>query len=459
MPPGALGPHLLHPVAADPEIAQIDALIDQLADAPVPDRLADRIRALVRLTTRLEALTAREVAAFDRNCECANTRMRSTAGWLARDCRLARTDAHRLVRRARQSAVMPIITPLWQAAMIPTGAVDQLARARKHANADERFAELEPRFARTARDHSVEQLAGDLQAWTDALHAERHDPTNGDGEQWDSSELHLAAVLDGIGVINGRLDRESFGYLQRAIEIERNRQHQAGDPRSPARQRADALTTICRRYLDGQTGGTNRPHLLLLCDLDTYQGNGIGLAETDRGTRVSPDMIRRVACDAILTRVLIDADGQVVDLGRDTRTFTPHQYRALVAQYAACTFPGCTIPSADCEMHHLEHWESGGLTNLVNGAPVCWHHHKHVHEYHWSIRRRPDGSIEWYEPDGTSYGTSHPRQPVEPIPIHRQSGTRTSASAAAETPAGRPPDITWTDTGIIIDLIGLDPAA
>ena len=457
MLPGCTPPEGIGLVSADPEIARIDELIDQLADAPVPRLLGDRIQALVRLTTRLEALTAREVASFDRDCEYANTRMRSAGGWLARNCHLARSDAHRLVRRARQSKHMPIVTPLWQAAMIPTAAVDQLARVRKQANADERFAALEPRFARTARDGSVEQLADDLQAWTDALHAERHDPANGDGEQWDTSELHLSKVLDGIGVVNGRLDRESFAYLQRAIDAERAKQHIADDPRSPARQRADALTMICRRYLDGQTGGTNRPHLLMLCDVDTYQGDSIGLAETDRGTRVSPDMIRRVACDAILTRVLIDAAGQVLDLGRDSRTFTPHQFRALVAMYATCTFPGCTIASGDCEMHHIQHWEAGGLTNLTNGAPVCWHHHHHLHEHHWTIRREPDGSIHWHQPDGTPYGTSHPRRPAEPIPIHRPPGTRAPTPAAV--PVDRPPDLIWTDTGFRVDLIGLDPAA
>ena len=83
--------------------------------------------------------------------------------------------------------------------------------------------------------------------------------------------------------------------------------HSAQDPRSGSQRRADALTELARRTLEGgrlpQAGGV-RPQLLVLVDLDSLQGHtGLG-GDTDAGP-LDPEACRRLACDGTLTRILV----------------------------------------------------------------------------------------------------------------------------------------------------------
>jgi hypothetical protein len=237
-------------------------------------------------------------------------------------------------------------------------------------------------------------------------------------EQYEARRLDLSDILDGVLVMDGHADTESGAYIRRAIDREYDKQHKADDARSPGQQRMDALTSICRQYLDRQPVGSNRPHVMFLTDLATFAGESVGVCETDRGVRIAPGTMRRIACDAFVSSALVDARSAVLDLGRATRTFTPEQYRAILAQYPTCTGLGCTVPSSECEMHHTDWWEHGGATDLGNGLPLCGHDHHLVHEQRWQVARDPrTGIIDWYRPDNTHAGQTHPRTRPQPIPI------------------------------------------
>jgi hypothetical protein len=122
----------------------------------------------------------------------------------------------------------------------------------------------------------------------------------------------------------------------------------------------------------------------------------------------------------------------VLDLGRAVRNFTPEQRRAILAQYPTCVGPGCTVAGRDCQAHHLEWWDDGGPTDLANGIPLCWHDHHLVHEKRWSVARDPTtGNIDWYRPDGTHAGHTHPRIRPKPIPIRDDLRERAIARARA----------------------------
>lgn len=77
---------------------------------------------------------------------------------------------------------------------------------------------------------------------------------------------------------------------------------------------------------------------------------------------------------------MFGSDGELLDLGRRTRLFTPGQKRALAMRDAGCTFPGCTVPAPWADAHHVEHWSRGGATELGNAALLCGRHHTLVHE-------------------------------------------------------------------------------
>ena len=58
------------------------------------------------------------------------------------------------------------------------------------------------------------------------------------------------------------------------------------------------------------------------------------------------------------------------------RIATPSQRQALIARDQGCSFPGCDIPPACCETHHVIEFQHGGKTSVDTLALACGHHHR-----------------------------------------------------------------------------------
>lgn len=122
-----------------------------------------------------------------------------------------------------------------------------------------------------------------------------------------------------------------------------------------------------------------RYQVMLHVDAGTLEEDGsTGRSELEDGTRVSAETSRRITCDAGLVKVLHGPDGQVVGVGRRSRTIPPSLRRALEARDRGCRFPGCGLKFTDA--HHIKHWADGGETNLRNTILLCRVHHRAVHE-------------------------------------------------------------------------------
>ncbi|BCW81162.1 DUF222 domain-containing protein [Arthrobacter sp. NicSoilC5] len=65
--------------------------------------------------------------------------------------------------------------------------------------------------------------------------------------------------------------------------------------------------------------------------------------------------LRKVACDADIIPALLGTTGEILDLGRKTRLFTPAQRTALTTRDQGCAFPNCTTPRTLVRSppHHL----------------------------------------------------------------------------------------------------------
>ena len=99
----------------------------------------------------------------------------------------------------------------------------------------------------------------------------------------------------------------------------------------------------------------------------------------ENGPAVGPGAARRLACDPILTALLHDESGQVVDVGRRHRLVTRRLRRAIYERDGGyCTFPGCTN-FRWLEVHHIIHWEDGGRTDRDNLLLLCDSHHDAHH--------------------------------------------------------------------------------
>ena len=92
---------------------------------------------------------------------------------------------------------------------------------------------------------------------------------------------------------------------------------------------------------------------------------GQAVIEQAGGLHVGKQAARRVACDAGLVELRHAADGEVLDVGRRTRTIPTALRRALQSRdRSQCQFPGCS--SRHCDAHHVVHWADGGETQLAN---------------------------------------------------------------------------------------------
>jgi hypothetical protein len=115
----------------------------------------------------------------------------------------------------------------------------------------------------------------------------------------------------------------------------------------------------------------------------------------------------RICCDAAFAAVVSHADVPL-RLGRTVREPSEAQRRAIGALWAGCAFPGCDRPFAWCELHHIEHWERGGPTDVENLLPLCSRHHHGHHRGVFTIHRSRDGTITFTRADGMAIGVANP---------------------------------------------------
>jgi 5-methylcytosine-specific restriction endonuclease McrA len=112
-------------------------------------------------------------------------------------------------------------------------------------------------------------------------------------------------------------------------------------------------------------------------------------AETMWGLVLDRTTARRLACDAAVTRVILDPDSQPLDVGRRSRIIPPAIRTALVARDRGCTYPGCDRGPQWTDAHHIRHWADGGTTSLDNLVLLCRQHHRAVHERDTAIPHAP----------------------------------------------------------------------
>jgi hypothetical protein len=242
---------------------------------------------------------------------------------------------------------------------------------------------------------------------------------------------------DGMIVIRGRLTPEVGAVVQRALEAAADRLFRdaahapTGEAMSealtPAQRRADALALLAETALagglDGGTAG-DRYQVVVHVNVDAPVDDPVttpaeaaapavvaaadtfdGALEVDHGAvYVSAETSRRLSCDASVVPMRHDAEGDILEVGRKTRTIPPSIRRALAARDTSCRFPGCT--ARRCDAHHVVHWADGGATCLDNLVLLCRRHHRAVHEGGFGVIRQPIGTTTFVRPDGMPLETA-----------------------------------------------------
>lgn len=105
--------------------------------------------------------------------------------------------------------------------------------------------------------------------------------------------------------------------------------------------------------------------------------------------------VRQALLDGKRHPVVLGTDGEVLDLGRETRLANPAQVKARWLRDRGCTFPGCSVPATWCEAHHVTWWSRGGTSDLLNLALLCGRHHTIVHDRDLIATITPTG-VSWH---------------------------------------------------------------
>lgn len=170
--------------------------------------------------------------------------------------------------------------------------------------------------------------------------------------------------------------------------------HDDPEHRTPAQRRHDAfagILTVAAAHASAPRIGGAAPTLVVAATLDQLT-DARGAAFLQGGAQehavVSASVARHIGCAGAVQRLVLSSDGRIVALGSALRGFSAAQRRAITLRDGECTIPGCHVPAAWCEVHHVIEHARGGPTHTDNGVLLCWHHHRTIETGGWEIEMR-----------------------------------------------------------------------
>ncbi|MFI6064207.1 DUF222 domain-containing protein [Micromonospora sp. NPDC051227] len=395
------------------ELAQTDdaiaACVDAAAWALPEHELIAALDAAHRLQQRLAAVTLTLIREVDGRGTARTQGASCTSVWLRERLRLTVPAARRLVDLATaldtgnpgiRQALADGHLSLDQARVISDTAATVQATAGPEA-ADKAVSlladwanQFDPTYLRKLGTRILDHVAPDIAdaAARTALDAEARRAAR-------DRRLTLSEQTDGRLRLTGTLDTETAGLLRAAIDP-LTAPSGPDDTRSPGQRRHDALADICRltlRATELPEHGGDPAQIVVTTSYDELTRQ-LSSGTLDTGLSLTPEAVRRLACDATLLPAVLGGAGQVLDVGRQRRLITGPLRRTLVLRDCGCAFPGCDRPPRWCHAHHIHHWADGGDTSLANAVLLCGHHHRHLHHSDWTVPLGRDGHPEFVPP-------------------------------------------------------------
>jgi hypothetical protein len=362
--------------------------------AVMSDELCEAFAEHERNAARLAAMVAEFDAAQLWDLDDAT----SMVAWMRDHLRMSGRDAQRFVTLAKKTSLLPATYEGWASGDLSMGQVQSVLHhvGKKLAL----FAEHEAEVVPTLVPLSLLDTETVMRNWR-----AKADAADG-GEPGDETEPASTLQLSAVGdrhALNGDLNADDGAIVAAALRVAESRDDE-DESRTPSERKADALTDICRFFLDNQTkktGARHRPHVNMIVNLDDWSGGVAG------GNRLPMSVLERYCCDSAVHRVITNGRAGILDVGTATRVLTAAMWTALVIRDGHCRFAGCDRPATWCDGHHIQWVSKGGPTRLDNLVLLCRRHHKKLHKPGWHAKLLPDGTFEVVNPDGLTR-TSHP---------------------------------------------------
>jgi 5-methylcytosine-specific restriction endonuclease McrA len=399
-----------------------------------PVELQTHAQDLDVLRRQVEAASALLVQRVDAASAFAEDGHRNVAAWGRATNHWSHGEAAGMAKLAKAFGLLPQFAEAAQSGVLGVAqmhAVAKLAanpRVREHLDAD-----ADRVLTEGARDLPFDDfvtLLRHFEALADADGAQdRHDRAALD-RRASVTFVDERAFLDAAGpAFDGVLFDE---VLQHYTELEWQTEwdqlaHIHGDrmcadlmERTPAQRRFDALQRIFTLAAKGGDGKGPAVTVDILIDQATYEQQlalllgGIAdplpvthatsrRCEDRHGHLVDPRAAVAASLVGQVRRVVLEADGVVLDMGRRQRLFTGALRDAVMLTARRCGHPGCGVPGHACQADHTIPYARGGPTNARNAGPECGGHNRWKTKGAFTFRDRK-GRWRTFRPDGTEIG-------------------------------------------------------
>lgn len=314
-----------------------------------------------------------------------------TASWLAAGTSHSARAARSEVRLAGQLRATPKVADalaagrvsVEQATVITQGLAhlpDELDTAQREAVTDHllHFAkEFNPQELKRLVNRAVEVVAPEVIDAHDKAALDRAERLQQHGRY-----LKFFNDPDGSLMLNGKFPAAQGELLRRHLSALASQQRTTdaamGVDTTMPQALADAFVQTITHHARcdrGPIAAGDTTRLIVTVDYDKLREGIASATLTETGQEIPAGQLRHLACDAHVLPMVLDSDSQPLDVGRDSRLFSPAQRTALAHRDQGCAFPGCDRPPIDCEAHHITPWHVGGESTLTNGVLLCPHHH------------------------------------------------------------------------------------
>lgn len=377
------------PVDRSSPLTLIKKGLDQLPNWLASQSAAELGAALVQtreLIDRTEAAFAKGIGYLEKSGQYKADGALSLTAWVRANCKLSGAAAAERVEVARALEQLPKTEAAFAQGAVGYHHVAVLAHAAENVGVAE-VRKAEANLLRAAQTLDPGQFTGVAKQWEHRVDAQAVLAEANRARE--RRYLHLSEPLNGLVRLDGQLDTEGGSIVRTALNA--LMRPQKDDERSHGQRQADALVELCRRGGSRSEKSSSRPHLIVRTTVDTLAGRpGAPAGELDWGGPVPAETVRRLACDAAITRIVGRGELEA-EITHAVRTCPPSTRRALEDRDRHCRAQTCDRPVVWCDAHHLQHWIDGGPTTLANLTLLCRHHHTLVHEEGWQLRRLRDG--------------------------------------------------------------------
>jgi hypothetical protein len=387
---------------------------------------------LERVRRRVEAAIVDVIDRADRNARFLEDDHRNSAAWVRAVTNCSAAESRARVRTVRALRDLPTTRQMLRDAAVGVDQVREISRLHANPRCTEQVPASEQILLDAARELQHADFAIVTNRW---LAMADPDGSHRDHAAADAARdftIHDNAtgftIRGECGVIPGTAVREMW---QRFCDAEFMTDWEAGRaqhgdamaahllPRTAAQRRFDAFFAML------EAGATSRgdgrmadPVVNVIVDLDTFeqhlreQVDGTRpvidpasildrRCETTDGVPVDPQHVVALAVIGRVRRIVLDADGVIVDAGRLTRLFRGPLRDVLQAIDPRCRWLGCTIRARISALDHRDEFAAGGRTDAANAWVLCERHNlakskrgytARRHESGWWLIQRPDGT-------------------------------------------------------------------